>query len=61
MMNTFERVGDYQVTDDLQSAKAGVKNSQAMIVRKNDEIVVNGIGSEGGYKSPVKFKWNSTH
>ena len=44
---------------DLLSDKAS--NKKKLGKGKDDEVTIAGVGSEGGYKSPMKLKWTSTH
>ena len=44
---------------DLLSDKAS--NKKKLGEGKDDEVTIAGVGSEGGYKSPMKLKWTSTH
>ena len=43
------------------SAKPGRHNRGLKSLQYPDLYVADGHGSEGGVKSPIRYKWNSTH
>ena len=42
------------------NARSGGKSKKVAGQEADDEVMVGGVGSEGGYKSPMKLKWTST-